>query len=290
MNTAWLGLLLPEPIVGIVPLVADVGDDSTSGALEALLAGPVRMIVQAVGLPLIDILPVDDASLVHQAWRDLHDYAAVMFVSANAVTGFFESKPLASQWALTHTTNTTPPRVWATGPGTVAVLQQSGVPLDGVDAPPPEAAQFDSEALWQQVNAQVRVGQRVLIVRGGDAQLTSTAQGVVGGLNVGQDLGAGRDWLAARLRAAGVMVDFVVPTGEDCRVGARRRCNGRGMRRATARSGCSAAARQWPICARWCPGRTGRSRALWPRMPVSPWRQERWVLVLYESHARCGRT
>ena len=166
--------------------------------------------VQAVGLPLIDILPVDDASLVHQAWRDLHDYAAVMFVSANAVTGFFESKPLASQWALTHTTNTTPPRVWATGPGTVAVLQQSDVPLDGVDAPPPEAAQFDSEALWQQVSAQVRVGQRVLIVRGGDAQQTPTAQGVVGGLNVGQDLGAGRDWLAARLRASGVVVDFVV--------------------------------------------------------------------------------
>ena len=50
-----------------------------------------------------------------------------------------------------------------------------------------DAAQFDSEALWAQVRAQVRAGARVLIVRGGDAS--------------GQP--AGRDWLAREIAAAG---------------------------------------------------------------------------------------
>lgn len=158
--------------------------------------------LQAVALPLIDILWVDDPSPMQQAWQQLQDYAAVMFVSANAVAGFFESKPDASRWvhAQAAVESKATPRAWATGPGTVQALRQAGVPPESVDAPPPETVQFDSEALWQQVGAQVRAGQRVLIVRGRDGQAVRDVQGV----------GVGRDWLASRLHQAGVAVDFVV--------------------------------------------------------------------------------
>lgn len=160
----------------------------------------------AVALPLIDILPVDDPGPVQRAWQALDAYAAVMFVSANAVAGFFESKPAVSQEAVAQEAikKIAISRAWATGPGTVQALQQAGVPPESIDAPPPEAAQFDAEALWQQVSTQVRVGQRVLIVRGRDAQAVSAVQGV------------GRDWLASRLTVAGAVVDFVVAYQRAC--------------------------------------------------------------------------
>ena len=164
--------------------------------------------LQAVALPLIDILPVDDPRPVHQAWQQLHDYAAVMFVSANAVTGFFESKPAVSQWTVAQAAikKIAISRAWATGPGTVQALRQAGVPPELINAPPPEAAQFDSEALWRLVGAHVRAGQRVLIVRGRDGQAMGAVQGV----------GVGRDWLASRLTEAGVGVDFVVAYQRVC--------------------------------------------------------------------------
>ena len=166
--------------------------------------------LQAVALPLIDILPVDDHRPVHQAWQQLHDYAAVMFVSANAVACFFGLKPAESQWILAQAAIETIaiPRAWATGPGTVQALQQAGIPSESIDAPPPEAAQFDSETLWRQVGPHVRAGQRVLIVRGRDAQAMGAVQGV--------DVGVGRDWLASRLTEAGVVVDFVVAYQRAC--------------------------------------------------------------------------
>jgi hypothetical protein len=40
------------------------------------------------------------------------------------------------------------------------------VELRQIDGPSPDAAQFESEALWQNVHGQVRAGDRVLIVRG----------------------------------------------------------------------------------------------------------------------------
>lgn len=79
-------------------------------------------------------------------------------------------------------------RVWTPGPGTARQALALGVPAALIDGPAPDAAQFDSEALWAQVAAQVRPGDRVLIVRG---------------------LGSGREWLAEQIRAAGGTVDFV---------------------------------------------------------------------------------
>ncbi len=166
--------------------------------------------LQALALPLIDILPVDDPGPVQKTWQDVGVYAAVMFVSANAVVGFFESKPAVSQWKVAQATieKIATPRAWATGPGTVQALQQAGVPFELIDAPSPEAAQFDSETLWRQVGPHVRAGQRVLIVRGRDAQAMGAVQGV--------DVGVGRDWLASRLTEAGVVVDFVVAYQRAC--------------------------------------------------------------------------
>ncbi|MDH5206705.1 MAG: uroporphyrinogen-III synthase [Hylemonella sp.] len=151
--------------------------------------GKAGLVAQA--LPLIDILPVVDEAGLQQAWSGLARYRAVMFVSANAVAGFFAARPpSAPSWPAT--------RVWATGPGTVAALRRAGLSTGQIDAPAHDAGQFDSEALWQVVASQVRPDDCVLIVRGGDAQAVQNFQGV------------GRDWLAQRIAQAGAQVDFVV--------------------------------------------------------------------------------
>jgi uroporphyrinogen-III synthase len=61
------------------------------------------------------------------------------------------------------------------------------VPLEDISAPPADAAQFDSEALWQVVQRRVWQDRRVTIVRGG----------------------GGRDWLAQALTAAGASVSYL---------------------------------------------------------------------------------
>jgi uroporphyrinogen-III synthase len=152
--------------------------------------------LSAVALPLIEIRPVDDPAPLQRAWQQLANYVGVMFVSANAVDGFFASRPspnlsFGSPGAIKT-------RAWATGPGTAAALRQAGVAAECIDAPPADAAQFDSEALWQRVGAMVQPGQRVLIVRGGDGQNDSATQG------------AGRDWFAKQVVDAGAAVDLVM--------------------------------------------------------------------------------
>lgn len=149
----------------------------------------------AQALPLIGIGPAPDAAAVQQAWRRLADYQGVMFVSANAVAGFFEARP-ADAADFSGTAIRT--RAWATGPGTTHALLRAGVPAQRIDAPPADAPQFDSEALWHLVGGTVGAGARVLIVRGADA-----ADG-------GNTQGAGRDWFARQVQQSGGEVDFVV--------------------------------------------------------------------------------
>lgn len=141
----------------------------------------------ALSLPLIDIQPTRHADAVAQAWAHWPRYAAVMFVSAQAVRFFFQYRAA----------NMAGPRCWATGPGTRQALIDAGVAQAHIDSPSIDAAQFDSEALWRVVHTQVSAGQRVLVVRGSDATAIS------------QD-GSGRDWLAQQLSAAGAQVDWVV--------------------------------------------------------------------------------
>ncbi len=109
-----------------------------------------------------------------------------MFVSANAVQGFFAAAGRRPWPAAT--------RAWSPGPGTTQALVAAGVPAERVDAPPADAAQFDSEALWPVIAPQLQAGLRVLLVRGAGAD--------------GRP--AGRDWLARQLQQAGARVDTVV--------------------------------------------------------------------------------
>lgn len=140
----------------------------------------------ALSIPLIAIAPVADAAPLRAAWQGLPACRAAMFVSGNAVRHFFAAAPGGAMWPAAT-------RAWATGAGTLGALVSAGVPRECIDAPAADAAQFDSETLWPQVRQQVRPGERVLIVRGGDA----------GGA------GAGRDWLARQLAAAGAVVETV---------------------------------------------------------------------------------
>jgi uroporphyrinogen-III synthase len=141
----------------------------------------------ALPLPLIAVGPVAEPAPLHAAWRRLKDFRAVMFVSGNAARGFFARRPAGAPWPA-------PVRAWATGPGTREALLEAGVSAALIDAPPPDAAQFDSETLWHQVAGQVAQGDRVLIARGGDADGAAS----------------GRDWLADQLLAAGAQVEVVV--------------------------------------------------------------------------------
>jgi uroporphyrinogen-III synthase len=137
-------------------------------------------------LPLISISPTPQPDALQAAWRNLGGMRAVMFVSGAAVRHFFAQRPAQLPWP--HTT-----RAWATGSGTRQALLEAGIGAGDIDAPQPHAIQFDSETLWLRVAGQVTAGQSVLIVRGAE-------QG-------GE--GAGRDWMADRLLAAGARVQHV---------------------------------------------------------------------------------
>jgi uroporphyrinogen-III synthase len=148
---------------------------------------------QALALPLIEVGPATHLQAVVRAWTQWSNFQAVMFVSAQAVRYFFECQPASLTWA-------NGPRCWATGPGTQKALLQAGVPEACIDSPAADATQFDSEALWQRVSAQVQGGKPVLIVRGHDVYTQPDAA-----LS-----GTGRDWLAQQLQTSGASAQFVV--------------------------------------------------------------------------------
>lgn len=137
---------------------------------------------EPVVLPLIDIGPAPDAQALQRAAAQADDHAAVMFVSAHAVQGFFDAAPTFAR-----------ARAWAPGPATREALLAAGVAPARIDAPAADAGQFDSESLWEQVAGQLRPGDRLLVVRGADAAGRSQ----------------GREWLAQQAAAAGARVDHV---------------------------------------------------------------------------------
>ncbi|RCX08520.1 uroporphyrinogen-III synthase [Extensimonas vulgaris] len=158
--------------------------------------------IRAAALPLIDIAACQDAAsqaALRQAHARLAHYQAVMFVSVPAVRHFLmPNLALAPEIPALAAMST---RAWAPGPGTARALLQAGWPAARLDAPPAEAAQFDSEALWQRVAPQVQPGARVLVVRGREAGSANAAAG---------RKGQGRDWLAQQIEAAGGVVETVV--------------------------------------------------------------------------------
>lgn len=136
--------------------------------------------IDAVALPLIGVAPALDAAAVDEAWATLSTRRLAMFVSPNAVAHFFARRPAGAQWPAAV-------RAGSPGPGTTRALLDLGVPGARIVAPADDAAQFDSEALWQQLTAQDWQGAGVLIVRGD----------------------GGRDWLTDTLRGRGAQVSHV---------------------------------------------------------------------------------
>ena len=136
--------------------------------------------LQALAFPLIGIAPATDPTPLRAAWQALSSYRLVMFVSSNAVQHFFAAAENGVAWSSNVLAG-------STGPGTSAALRLAGVPAQQLVEPAADAGQFDSEALWAQLQALPWAGQRALVVRGE----------------------GGRDWLAETLRAQGAHVDFV---------------------------------------------------------------------------------
>jgi uroporphyrinogen-III synthase len=153
--------------------------------------------IRTESMPLIQINALHNSAALREIWTQVPSHLAVMFVSANAVRFFMAERPEGLDVKAC--------RAWSTGPGTQAALLACGWPADRIDSPAPEAQQFDSEALWALVSAQVTAAAMaattppasVLVVRGADAD--------------GQM--AGRDWLTLQLTGAGVQVLQTVAYG-----------------------------------------------------------------------------
>jgi uroporphyrinogen-III synthase len=164
---------------------------------------------EAVALPLLETRALADTAALRVAGQRWSDYTAVMFVSSQAVSFFYASNQALAQIYKRQVAPDT--RAWATGPGTRTALLSQGVPAQQVDAPPMDGGQFDSEALWQQVQGQIVPGARVLIVRGDTRDDEPGRDRSEGHVAESQGIpGVGRDWLAQRLRQSGATVDFVV--------------------------------------------------------------------------------
>lgn len=158
----------------------------------------------AQALPLIEITPPRQPQMLavlQRARSRWSQWDALMFVSAAAVRHFFDGTlPPFAPGAGERT------RCWAPGPGTARVLagalQDLGMALDRIDAPPVDAGQFDSEHLWPVVADQVRPGFRLLVVRGANVSAEEDAPEA--------SAGKGREWLIERCREQGAQVDVCV--------------------------------------------------------------------------------
>ena len=137
--------------------------------------------IDALALPLIDIGPPLDARAVAAGWERLADRRMVVFVSPNAVRGFFAARPDGAAAWPAGTIAAAP------GPGTAELLRTMGIDAASVAEPPADAASFDSEALWAGLRSRDWRGARVLVARGD----------------------GGREWLVEQLVAAGATVDTV---------------------------------------------------------------------------------
>jgi uroporphyrinogen-III synthase len=164
---------------------------------------------EAEALSLIEIAPVTaeaEVAALLRARQSLGKYAALMFVSGNAVEHFFQQKEaaarrLSSSSAIEKVANQVWPtalRFLAPGPGTAAALRLAGIAASQIDTPPMDAVQFDSQALWQVVGRRAWAGEHVLVLRGHSRGAFAESQDA-----------SGRDWLVRQWQAAGAQVDVL---------------------------------------------------------------------------------
>lgn len=135
---------------------------------------------QAIALPLIGIQASAEPAALAAAWHNLERHALVVFVSPNAVAGFFAARPVGQAWPAST-------RAAAPGPGTAQALRDAGLAAALVVEPDADVPSFDSEALWARLRGEAWAGRDVLFVRGD----------------------GGREFLADRLREAGARVALV---------------------------------------------------------------------------------
>jgi uroporphyrinogen-III synthase len=145
--------------------------DELARAVAALGRTPVV-------LPLLEISPLDDQSVLAATLARLADYALVAFVSPNAIDAAFEH---VRQWPAQVT-------LAVLGEGSRAALARHGVSAAGATiVSPPDPAHSDSEHLLATLDLPAFAGRRVLIVRGEN----------------------GRELMAEAFRAAGALVETV---------------------------------------------------------------------------------
>ena len=159
--------------MALTALVTRPAAQATSWVVQLRALG-----LHAEALPLLAIDPVPDPRALQAAWLTLATQDLAMFVSPNAVQGFFAARPAHAAWPASL-------RAAAVGPGTVQALTTAGVPAQHCVAPP--APPFDSGQLWALLRDEDWGGRRALIVRGD----------------------GGRDEFAHALREAGAAVEFV---------------------------------------------------------------------------------
>lgn len=149
-----------------------------NGALARALAARGWQVLE---LPALRLTPETGRA------PDPADFGLVVFVSGNAVRMFLDGRRRAAGpgWAWPASAAAA-----VVGPASARALREHPAFGTGprVVQPAPDSAHFDSEALWGVLTA-APLPPRVLIVRGGSGEQ-----------------GSGRDWLAGRLREAGVDV------------------------------------------------------------------------------------
>ncbi|MGA4099480.1 fused uroporphyrinogen-III synthase HemD/membrane protein HemX [Ralstonia nicotianae] len=149
-----------------------------------LVAALERHGLRTLQFPLLDIAPTPNLDDLRAALADPSRYALVVFVSPNAVQQAFAAMPEGFRWP-----QDVPAAV--VGPASAQALAAHGVaaPTYRVIRPDSHAddARQDSEALYARLDVATLSGREVLIVRGN----------------------GGREWLADRLREAGVAVRAV---------------------------------------------------------------------------------
>lgn len=191
---------VPMPCARACPVVVTRPEREAAVWVSALAAHGFA----PVALPLMAFGPPADMAALQACRQRLADYSAVMFVSPQAVHAFWP----VSAWP--HGV-----RCWAPGPGTARALRQLGIAENAIDQPAADAVQFDSEALWPVVCAQLQPGARVLVVRGEQAAapVVPPAPGDVSVSPARPNQGSGREWLAQQCEQAGAQVDFCVAYG-----------------------------------------------------------------------------
>lgn len=149
-----------------------------------LVAALERHGLRTFQFPLLDIAPTPNLDDLRAALADPSRYALVVFVSPNAVQQAFSAMPEGFRWP-----QDVP--VAVVGPASAQALAAHGVepPTHSVIRPDTHAddARQDSEALYARLDPAQLSGREVLLVRGN----------------------GGREWLADRLREAGVAVRAV---------------------------------------------------------------------------------